>query len=173
MNKTPLFQYICQVINCIQLDSNDTYVQGRQDLKSDSFLLQSLVYLLNLAFSTRPCLCPPSYPKWEKFLEIFFLKYFYWSIANLQSCISFWCTAKWLRYNHIYLIIYLCVLSCFSRAQLFSTPWTVTLQAPLSMGFSRQEYWSGLPCPPWGSSWPRDRTHISYISCVDRRILYP
>ena len=28
------------------------------------------------------------------------------------------------------------------------TPWTVALQAPLSMGFSRQEYWSGLPCPP-------------------------
>ena len=32
--------------------------------------------------------------------------------------------------------------------RLFETPWTVALQAPLSMGFSRQEYWSGLPCPP-------------------------
>ena len=30
------------------------------------------------------------------------------------------------------------------------TPWTVVHQAPLSMGFSRQEYWSGLPCPPLG-----------------------
>ena len=30
------------------------------------------------------------------------------------------------------------------------TPWTVALQAPLSMGFSRQEFWSGLPCPPPG-----------------------
>ena len=29
----------------------------------------------------------------------------------------------------------------------FATPWTVALQAPLSMGFSRQEYWSGLPFP--------------------------
>ena len=29
-------------------------------------------------------------------------------------------------------------------------PWTVAYQAPLSMGFSRQEYWSGLPCPPPG-----------------------
>ena len=44
-----------------------------------------------------------------------------------------------------------CVLSRFSRVQLFATPWTVALQAPLSMAFSRQEYWSGLPCPP-----PRD-----------------
>ena len=30
------------------------------------------------------------------------------------------------------------------------TPWTVTRQAPLSMGFSRQEHWSELPCPPPG-----------------------
>ena len=37
-----------------------------------------------------------------------------------------------------------------SRVRLFATPWTVTYQAPLSMGFSRQEYWSGLPCPPSG-----------------------
>ena len=31
------------------------------------------------------------------------------------------------------------------------TPWTVALQAPLSMGFSRQEFWCGLPCPPPGN----------------------
>ena len=37
------------------------------------------------------------------------------------------------------------MLSCFSHVQLF-----VTHQTPLSMGFSRQEYWSGLPCPPPG-----------------------
>ena len=36
------------------------------------------------------------------------------------------------------------------RVQLFGTSWTVAHQAPLSMGFSRQEYWSGLPCPPPG-----------------------
>ena len=44
----------------------------------------------------------------------------------------------------------MCVLSRFSRVRLFVTPWTVACQAPLSMGFSRQEYWSGLPCPPAG-----------------------
>ena len=42
------------------------------------------------------------------------------------------------------------MLSRFSRVQLFATLWTVARQAPLSMGFSRQEYWSGLPCPPPG-----------------------
>ena len=44
---------------------------------------------------------------------------------------------------------------CLSRfsvqnVQLFATLWTVALQAPLSMEYSRQEYWSGLPCPPPG-----------------------
>ena len=42
------------------------------------------------------------------------------------------------------------MLSCFSCARLFATPWTVAYQAPLSLGFSRQEYWSGLPCPSPG-----------------------
>ena len=37
-----------------------------------------------------------------------------------------------------------------NHVQLFTTPWTVAYQAPLSMGFSRHEYWSGLPFPPPG-----------------------
>ena len=43
-----------------------------------------------------------------------------------------------------------CVLSHFRHVWLFVTLWTVAYQVPLSMGFSRQEYWSGLPCPPPG-----------------------
>ena len=42
------------------------------------------------------------------------------------------------------------MLSHFSRVWLFATLWTVACQAPLSMGFSRQEYWTGLSCPPSG-----------------------
>ena len=42
------------------------------------------------------------------------------------------------------------MLSHFSPVPLCVTPWTIDHQAPLSMGFSRQEYWSGLPCPPPG-----------------------
>ena len=37
-----------------------------------------------------------------------------------------------------------------SRVRLFATPWTVAYQAPPSMGFSRQDYWSGLPFPSPG-----------------------
>ena len=46
--------------------------------------------------------------------------------------------------------VHACVLSRFSCVQLFATLWTVACQAPLSMGFSRQEYWSELPSPPPG-----------------------
>ena len=42
------------------------------------------------------------------------------------------------------------MLNHFSHVQLCATLWTVAHQASLSMQFSRQEYWSGLPCPPPG-----------------------
>ena len=44
----------------------------------------------------------------------------------------------------------MCTLSHFSHVQLFVIPWTVARQVPLLMGFSRQEYWSGLLFPPSG-----------------------
>ena len=46
----------------------------------------------------------------------------------------------------IYVALCLCLVA--SAVSDSETPWTVARQAPLSMGFSRQEYWSGLPCPP-------------------------
>ena len=44
----------------------------------------------------------------------------------------------------------LCEVKSLSCIQLFATPWTVAYQAPPFMGFSRQEYWSGLPFPSPG-----------------------
>ena len=46
--------------------------------------------------------------------------------------------------------IYQASAQSLSHVQLFATPWTSACQAPLSMGFSRQEYWNGLPFPPPG-----------------------
>ena len=43
-----------------------------------------------------------------------------------------------------------CVCKSLSHVQLFATPWTVARKATLSMGFPRQEHWSGLPFPPPG-----------------------
>ena len=56
-----------------------------------------------------------------------------------------------------------------SHVQLYVTPWTVARQAPLSMGFSRQEYWSGLPCPPLGDI-PNQGLNPGLPYC--RQILY-
>ena len=54
-------------------------------------------------------------------------------------------------YKSLFLINTVCVdAQSLSPVQVFVTLWTVAHQAPLSMGFSRQEYWSGLPCPPLG-----------------------
>ena len=53
---------------------------------------------------------------------------------------------------------YTCVQS-LSHVRLFSTPWTVAHQAPLSMGLSRQEYWSGLPFPS------REMTKLCHHCC--------
>ena len=59
----------------------------------------------------------------------------------------------------VWMCVCVCVCVCVrARAcakllylfRLFATLWSVARQAPLSMGFSRQEYWSGLPCPPPG-----------------------
>ena len=66
-----------------------------------------------------------------------------------------------------------CMLSHFSRVQFFATPWTVAHQAPLFMGFSRQEYWSGLPCPPPGDlPDPGIELNISHITCIGRWVFF-
>ena len=57
--------------------------------------------------------------------------------------------------------MHVCVLSLFSHVQLFATPWIVARQAPLSMGFSRQEYWSGLPCPPAAGDLPDSEIELA------------
>ena len=63
-----------------------------------------------------------------------------------------------------------CMLSRFSHVQLFLTPWYAAHQAPLPMGFSRQEYWSGLPCPPPGDLPNRGIGPVSAsVSCIAGR----
>ena len=58
-----------------------------------------------------------------------------------------WFEDHWRAVGFVFQVLCVQLLSC---VRFFMTPWTVALQAPLSMGFSRREYWSGLPCPPPG-----------------------
>ena len=62
------------------------------------------------------------------------------SIQRLNGC----------KRNKFYFRVHACVLSHFNHVRLFMCLRTITCQAPLSIEFSRQEYWSGLPCPPPG-----------------------
>ena len=55
---------------------------------------------------------------------------------------------KRINWIHTHNPVHPSMLSHFSHVQLFETLWNVAHQAPLSMGFPRQEYWSGLTCPP-------------------------
>ena len=58
------------------------------------------------------------------------------------------------------------MLRCLSHVPLFAALWTVSRQAPLSMGFSRQEYWSGLPClPPWDLPDPGSELRSPKMRC--------
>ena len=98
-----------------------------------------------------------------------------------QTCVP--CIGRWLL-NHgatmevlllsfksmsswqLWPLYYLCLVRALSLhlCSTLATPWTVARQAPLSMGFSRQEDWSGLPCPSPGESlWPRGRNCVAWI----------
>ena len=69
----------------------------------------------------------------------------FWAIPSIQEMI--------LRYDSWVVLSPLLLsewVKSLSRVQLFVTPWTIAYQAPLSMEFSRQEYWSGLPFPSPG-----------------------
>ena len=50
--------------------------------------------------------------------------------------------------------------------------WTIAHHAPLSMGFTRQEYWSGFPCPPPGDLSNLENEPTSHVSCSGRQVLY-
>ena len=86
-------------------------------------------------------------------------------------CIGRWILYRWPSGKSSYLNLPVSVLSQFSCVQLFATLWTIARNAPLSLEFSSQEYWSGLPFH-LPSSQPRDWTCVSYISCIGMRILY-
>ena len=79
-----------------------------------------------------------------------------------QSCLA---SREWSYiHSYIYMCVCVCVCACtqsLSCVWLFVTPWTVACQAPLSMGFSRQEYWRGVAISSSrGSSQARDQTLI-------------
>ena len=72
----------------------------------------------------------------------------------------------------MYLLWWVCMWSHFSHVQLYATLWTIAHQDPLSMGVSREDYWSGLPCPPPGDLPEPGIEPMSLISCFGRQVLH-
>ena len=69
-------------------------------------------------------------------------------LKDKMSCIHFYDIYYWLDEICSSVYVCACVFNRFSCVWLFAILWTVARRAPLSMGFSRQEHWNGLTCPP-------------------------
>ena len=107
-----------------------------------------------------------------------------WECLPAELQVAQQATSSWKSGFHLIVFLHLLNLvwilltamraQSLSGAQLFVTPWTVTLRALLSMGCSRQEHWSdfGISFFLQGTFLTRDQTHVSCISCSGRWILY-
>ena len=82
------------------------------------------------------------------FLVFFLTIFLNWSIINLKCCVSCGYVAKRFSYTHLH--IHILLFSLLNHVPFFATPWPVAHQAPLSVAFPREEYWSGLPFPSPG-----------------------
>ena len=97
--------------------------------------------------------------------------YFEFQSSSTLECDLFWkqghCRCNFLVKIKSFGVacVCMCMLSCFSHVRLCETLWTAAHQAPLSMGFSMQEYWSGLSCPSPGNL-PGQRTKPHLLSIL-------
>ena len=109
---------------------------------------------------------------WKKYLYV--MAFYKWMII-----LSTWSlkSSKWLfkRFLIQCMTLYACLLSCFTCVRLFATLWTVARQAPLSMGFSRQDTRVGCHFLLQGI-FPTQGLNlcpcVSYVSCIGRRVIY-
>ena len=91
----------------------------------------------------------------------------------IYICHVYMCVCVCIKDEYTYIYIWLCVLSHLSRVWFCATLWTAACQAPLSMGFSRQEFWSGLPFPSPGDLLDPGMDYASPVStCIGKWILY-
>ena len=114
-------------------------------------------------------------PKPQRFRKLSQIRTLYITVLSFHSIKSDWIpstiklffivvmyTHSICCYNYyLKIAVVVLVVVLVSRVWLCETPWTVAHEAPLSMGFSRQEYWSRLPFPSQVTSQSRDQTQVS------------
>ena len=108
-------------------------------------------------------------------IDQYFISCSCWIMFCFMDIPYFTYPSAWLLcFSFIHLVF--CLWPCFERVcakplqsfpSNYRTPWTLACQAPLSMGFSRKEYWSGKPFPS-----PGNFPDPGIVSCIDRRALY-
>ena len=123
-----------------------------------------------------PCFCHPqaSSGVLTSLLKINFKK-----VSDSISFTSSWCVHLWMQFGpweqfapkrgSSSCFLGVCVLSC---VWFFAIPWTIAHQAPLSVGFSRQQYWSRLPFPPPGELPVPGMEPVSFNIFIGRQVLY-
>ena len=119
----------------------------------DIFYFACIFIICHISFSNLLALCSTCSAILNRRMGIFFF--------------FFYLNGKFLKFRNICcrLLVKWSEVKSFSRVRLFATPWTVAYQASLSMGFSRQEYWSGLPFPsPGDLPDPGNQTQVSHIA---------
>ena len=120
--------------------------------------------------TTHQLLCPWDFPgkntgvDWKFFLQWIFQT----QGSNLHLLRCKWVLYHWATWEASLNWDYYICAELLQSCPTLEIPWTVACQAPLTMGFPRQECWSGLPFPSLsrGSSRTRDRTCFSYFSCM-------
>ena len=93
---------------------------------------------------------PPEFPCAPALLSVVWTFTLRSNLLNLEghsTVLLTICTVLYRSLDCVHLLLLLLLLSCFSRVWLCATPETAAHQAPPSLGFSRQEHWSGLPFP--------------------------
>ena len=94
-----------------------------------------------------------------------------WIALYISQALSlFVCRKCWDIFNLKFNIC--AVLGFFRGVWIYATPWTIAWQTPQSLGFSRQEYWNGLPFPSSGGLPDSELEPVSHVSCIGKQMLY-
>ena len=121
--------------------------------------------------------CSSLYCRKRKLARTFKIQFGDWKNTHIKQCkwnpfCVFVCVPWRLMFRLHWRCGKSCMLSHFSHVRPFVTLWTVACHTSLSMGFSRQGYWSGLLFPSPGNVPNPGIKPASYVSCTGKRIIY-
>ena len=162
----------------VERTGDNAFSEGQSEIAEELSVLQNKItwnkFQENTSGACWVCCCLPQ----TTFNETLF---FWWDVTCSGSWEVYLRTLRWphsrlkshTRFGVVDSERFSCVCAqAPRRVRLFVTLWTAAPQAPLSMGFSRQEYWRGLPFPPPGDLPSIGIELWTLVSCIGRQVLY-